>query len=548
MRLANNPATMAAAPQSSAQSLPALSDRTAFAHASFGHALAEQFIEQSLDADEASRVSRATTGAGVIPASTRHPGRPETGSPEANDGKSAGGHSVPVLPGTALAGVTPADLSGSAFLPSLAADLVASPRSPERGSIHGSETQGTGAAGGKSGSQSKSVELNKDSGDSGSASLPVSASAAAGNRSELPPVLTASRSAQAMAQPVQGLPAAKILTRGQPPAVTADAEALDPGSKPEIDTVPAASEVGVDGRAVASGESDSGGARNTDNAGTPAPATVAVGTAPFPAPGQTVTESPQNEASSGDRSGERPGPAQLKRAGADPDLNGALVPASRGPAAGPVQTTPSATHGGNQSTAAGAAPAAAHPSPPAIVNGPQAAGPDGATALDRMQNTQHGAGSMVGAAVNPYQKLDQVSGPSGVVMSAGVNRMTVGVHDPALGWVEIKTQSTAGQVAAALTTSSSQTHEALAAQLPSLTQFLADREVRLSSIGIEQHAAGHAPGHSGQGNEQGSSRQPAGEPAQTVFNPDLAVMNRESESEVDGNIDLRSLSYISVLA
>jgi Flagellar hook-length control protein FliK len=109
---------------------------------------------------------------------------------------------------------------------------------------------------------------------------------------------------------------------------------------------------------------------------------------------------------------------------------------------------------------------------------------------------------------NPYQRLDQGPSASPVVFSSSATRMVVGVHDPALGWVEVKTQSTAGQVSAALVTSSSQTHESLSAQLPSLTQFLAEREVKVGDLVVQQHLAGGGDhGRSGSGDAHGAASQ-----------------------------------------
>jgi Flagellar hook-length control protein FliK len=117
---------------------------------------------------------------------------------------------------------------------------------------------------------------------------------------------------------------------------------------------------------------------------------------------------------------------------------------------------------------------------------------------------------------NPYQRLDQnETAPASLLHSSG-NRVAVGVHDPALGWVEIDTQSSAGQVSASLVTASSQSHASLASQLPSLTEYLAAHEVKLSHIGVEQQSPGangmghHGAGSQGTGAGYGNGRE--GEP------------------------------------
>jgi flagellar hook-length control protein FliK len=98
--------------------------------------------------------------------------------------------------------------------------------------------------------------------------------------------------------------------------------------------------------------------------------------------------------------------------------------------------------------------------------------------------------------------MDQISAAPAAVVSSGGNRVAIGLHDPTLGWVEIKTQSTAGQIAAALVTSSNQTHQTLTAQLPSLAQFLSDREVKVNSVAVQQQATG--------GNNSGQHSPPPG--------------------------------------
>jgi hypothetical protein len=106
-------------------------------------------------------------------------------------------------------------------------------------------------------------------------------------------------------------------------------------------------------------------------------------------------------------------------------------------------------------------------------------------------------GVAAGRDVNPYQHLDQASEP--VVLRADAGRVTVGVHDTSLGWVEIKAQGSASQVSASLVAASSQTHASLTSQLPGLTQFLSERHVRIDHLGVEQHLQG--------GREQGGRQE-----------------------------------------
>ncbi len=226
-----------------------------------------------------------------------------------------------------------------------------------------------------------------------------------------------------------------------------------------------------------------------------------------------------------------------------PSVAAAPVPGARPP----IGTQPAASVA-HQSTHISLPPAIAPSSTPAQAT----------TALDQSStpNTETGSSASGGrhafadsssVPVNPYQKLDQISGAPAPNINIGANRVAVGLHDPALGWVEIKSQSAAGQVAASFVTASSQTHEALTAQLPSLAQFLADHEVRVGSLTVEQQAAG---GHGGDPasarHEQGSNSGHPGDGPRAGFNagPHVTAV----EPGMDSSIELRPLSYISVLA
>ncbi|MFT4111572.1 hypothetical protein [Silvibacterium sp.] len=116
---------------------------------------------------------------------------------------------------------------------------------------------------------------------------------------------------------------------------------------------------------------------------------------------------------------------------------------------------------------------------------------------------------------NPYQKLDQsTSAPALLHASAG--RVAVGLEDPKLGWLEVTTRSAPeGQVAAAILTGSSHTQAAMAAQLPSLSHYLAEQSVKVSHLDVAQKAdsqgaaGSQAETQSGTegGSQQGQSQQ-----------------------------------------
>ena len=162
-------------------------------------------------------------------------------------------------------------------------------------------------------------------------------------------------------------------------------------------------------------------------------------------------------------------------------------------------------------------------------------------------HSEHPASAVSSRLIDPYQKIDQAPGGPLPVMSAGPNRVAVGLHDPALGWVEIKTQFVGGQIAAALVTSSSQSHQTLAAQLPSMAQFLAEREVRVSNIAVHHQATGSALGDTtGSGHQGKQNAQESGEDERSEISSH--VPRAASDSGTEAIEAIGPLSYISVIA
>jgi flagellar hook-length control protein FliK len=159
----------------------------------------------------------------------------------------------------------------------------------------------------------------------------------------------------------------------------------------------------------------------------------------------------------------------------------------------------------------------------------------------------HASSTIPSRLVDPYQKMEQVLDAPASVTSAAANRVAVGLHDPALGWVEIKTQSTGGQIAAALVASSTQSHQTLAAQLPSMAQFLSDREIRISSIAVEQQTLGGSLGdRTGSGSESQSNPNSSGD--STPLNRDSVAPTIAVDAGVQILGELGPLSHISVMA
>ncbi len=105
-----------------------------------------------------------------------------------------------------------------------------------------------------------------------------------------------------------------------------------------------------------------------------------------------------------------------------------------------------------------------------------------------------------GASSDAFAALD--SGPAaeqGVLLHAAPHQVAVGVTDPALGWVEVRAQRIAGQVAAALSTSSASSHAALSAVLPSMASYLQEHHAGVQHVHVETTFANGQTGTGSQG-------------------------------------------------
>lgn len=142
---------------------------------------------------------------------------------------------------------------------------------------------------------------------------------------------------------------------------------------------------------------------------------------------------------------------------------------------------------------------------------------------------------------NPFGRLDQIDNGSAFLLHGNANKVAFGIHDSSMGWIEVRTQSTAGEISATLATSSSQTHTALSAQLPSLSQYLTDQNVRVSNLGVEQGFS-----QTGGNLDGGMSSSKDTSQGQTAPNHTENI-EREMESAIKDMTDPEQLiSYISV--
>ncbi|MHB1743932.1 MAG: hypothetical protein ACYCRE_04080 [Acidobacteriaceae bacterium] len=114
-----------------------------------------------------------------------------------------------------------------------------------------------------------------------------------------------------------------------------------------------------------------------------------------------------------------------------------------------------------------------------------------------------------GTSSDAFAALDSAAaGERGVLLHAAPHQVAVGIADPSLGWVEVRAERIAGQVAAALTADSTASHAALTSVLPSMATYLQEQRAGVQQIHVEAGLAGGQPGTGSQGqpSSQGDAR------------------------------------------
>ena len=138
----------------------------------------------------------------------------------------------------------------------------------------------------------------------------------------------------------------------------------------------------------------------------------------------------------------------------------------------------------------------------------------------------------IGAA---FERMDSAAAPQ--VIENSSRHLAVGVRNADLGWVEIRTSNAAGQVSATLTTGSIESHNAVAAQLPSMREYLAAQQVRVDHLASENFSASSDRREASSGDQ---SRDDEG--ARTAKVAEEAIPARASVTDADQD----GLSYINV--
>ncbi len=136
-------------------------------------------------------------------------------------------------------------------------------------------------------------------------------------------------------------------------------------------------------------------------------------------------------------------------------------------------------------------------------------------------------------ATATFERMDNAA-PARILESSS-QKLSVGVRDAGLGWIEIRTHAVAGQVAATVATGTGEAHAAIAAELPDLRHDLLNQQVALHSLSAERFAAS-----SGGGGSASHPSESDGSPARAFSSP-----SRGNSSE-PGEADGESLSYISI--
>lgn len=95
----------------------------------------------------------------------------------------------------------------------------------------------------------------------------------------------------------------------------------------------------------------------------------------------------------------------------------------------------------------------------------------------------------------------------GVLLHAAPHQISVGVSDPALGWVEVRAERVDGQIAAALTAHSMASHAALTSIVPSMTTYLQEHHPGIQQVHVETGFSGQqmGAGSQGQSHSQGNA-------------------------------------------
>lgn len=184
--------------------------------------------------------------------------------------------------------------------------------------------------------------------------------------------------------------------------------------------------------------------------------------------------------------------------------------------------------GTGQATTSGPAPVQASPASLATLSATAPALRAAAPTL-----TAHAANSATGS---PFARMDSASAPQ--VLESAPQRLSVGVRDSGLGWVEVRTHAAGGHVSAVLRAAEGEARATLAAHLPEVREFLATQQVRVDWLSSETLPPGA-------GDRQGKRD---GEQTQAQTGPREEPAQENDEAFFAAPVGDETLSYINVRA
>ena len=119
------------------------------------------------------------------------------------------------------------------------------------------------------------------------------------------------------------------------------------------------------------------------------------------------------------------------------------------------------------------------------------------------------------------------------VLESAPQRLSVGVQDSGLGWIEVRAHAGAGQVSAVVASASGEAHNVLTAHLPEVREYLAGQQVRVDQLTSESFSS------SADRRDSSSRNEAQGEKA-------VRPGRQNAAASAAGEAGGESLSYINV--
>ena len=144
---------------------------------------------------------------------------------------------------------------------------------------------------------------------------------------------------------------------------------------------------------------------------------------------------------------------------------------------------------------------------------------------DRAASAAHTAASAA------FERMDVAAAPR--VLESAPQRLSVGVQDSGLGWIEVRAHAGAGQVSAVVASASGEAHNVLTAHLPEVREYLAGQQVHVDQLTSESFSS------SADRRDSSSRNEAQGEKA-------VRPGRQNAAASAAGEAGGESLSYINV--